>query len=53
MRFITHKTPDKMCVVFDCSVSFEGESLNSHLLQGPDLINYLVCCVGLDRNQLQ
>ena len=28
-------------VVFDCPVQFEGESLNKHLLQGPDLTNNL------------
>ena len=34
--------PDKIRVVFDCSASFENESLNSHLLQGPDLTNKLI-----------
>ena len=34
--------PDKIRVVFDCSASFDGESLNSHLLQGPDLTNKLL-----------
>lgn len=36
-----HK-PDRIRVVFDCSSTFKGESLNSHLLQGPDLTNKLV-----------
>ena len=36
------KKPDKMRVVFDCSVEFAGECLNRHLLQGPDLTNNLV-----------
>ena len=35
------KKPDKIRVVFDCSVQFEGESLNKHLLQDPDLTNNL------------
>ena len=34
--------PDQVSVVFDCSDTFEGESLNKHLLQGPDLMNKLV-----------
>ena len=36
------KKPQKIRVVFDCSVEFAGESLNRHLLQGPDLTNNLV-----------
>jgi hypothetical protein len=28
--------------VFDCSAEFEGQSLNQHLLQGPDLTNTLI-----------
>jgi hypothetical protein len=27
----------KMRVVFNCSAKYEGESLNEHRLQGPDL----------------
>ncbi|MCG7865422.1 MAG: hypothetical protein JAY74_03510 [Candidatus Thiodiazotropha taylori] len=34
--------PDKIRVVFDCSSVYNGESLNSHLLQGPDLTNKLL-----------
>lgn len=35
------KKPGKIRIVFDCSAEFHGESLNRHLLQGPDLINSL------------
>lgn len=36
------KKPDQVRVVFDCSAVFDDESLNKHLLQGPDLMNALV-----------
>ena len=36
------KTTEKIRVVFDCSVQFQGMSLNWELLQGPDLTNNLV-----------
>ena len=29
-------------VIFDCSAAHKGESLNRHLLQGPDLTNSLL-----------
>ncbi|XP_038074806.1 uncharacterized protein LOC119742710 [Patiria miniata] len=34
--------PNKLRVVFDCSAQYKDESLNSHLLTGPDLTNKLV-----------
>ena len=46
--YITHhgvyhpKKPNKIRVVFDCSASYMGTSLNKLLLQGPDLANNLL-----------
>ena len=34
--------PDKIRIVFDCSATFMGHSLNKYLLQDPDLTNSLV-----------
>ena len=34
--------PEKTRVVFDCASSFQGTSLNSQLLQGPDMTSSLV-----------
>ena len=36
------RKPDQIRVVFDCSATFRGQSLNQHLLQGPDWMNALV-----------
>ena len=35
------KRPGSIRVVFDCSACYQGESLNGHLLQGPDLTSKL------------
>ena len=39
---VFQSTKGKMRVVFDCSVKYAGKSLNSELLQGPDLTNGLL-----------
>ena len=36
------KKPEKIRVVFDCSVEYAGECLNRHFRQGPELTNNLV-----------
>jgi hypothetical protein len=45
--------PDKIRVVFDCSASYMGISLNNQLLQGPDLAyNLLRVLVRLCRDNI-
>ena len=39
---VHHKRNGTIRVVFDCSSSYKGTSLNSELLQGPDLANTLI-----------
>ena len=39
---VYHPQKPKIKVVFDCSSKCKGESINQHLLQGPDLTNRLV-----------
>ncbi len=39
---IYHKRKGKIRVVYDCTSTFQGTSLNSELLQGPDLMNTLL-----------
>lgn len=39
---VYHPKKQTLRVVFDCSASYQGKSLNSELLQGPDLTNSLI-----------
>jgi len=39
---VSDKKPGKIRIVFDCAAKFQGVSLNSNCLQGPDLINRLL-----------
>ena len=35
------KKPGKTCIVYDCSATYQGVSLNDTVVQGPDLSNKL------------
>lgn len=48
---VYHPKKGKLRVIFDCGASFNGTSLKSELLQGPDLANRLIG--DSTRNQLQ
>ncbi|XP_059352544.1 uncharacterized protein LOC132088224 [Daphnia carinata] len=39
---ISPRKPDKVRIVFNCSATFKGKSLNNSLLKGPDLLASLV-----------
>lgn len=39
---VLHPQKNKLRVVFDCGATFQGVSLNSQLLQGPDLTSTLI-----------
>ncbi|KAL7828584.1 hypothetical protein SRHO_G00322180 [Serrasalmus rhombeus] len=39
---VYHRRKGTLCVVFDCTSSFQNTSLNKELLQGPDLTNNLL-----------
>ena len=38
---VNPKKPDKVRIVFDCKATHQGVSLNSQVMQGPDLVNSL------------
>ena len=46
------KKPDKIRIVFDCSAEYGRQSLNKHLLQGPDLTNSLTGVLCRFRQEL-
>ena len=48
----TLKNETRSVSFFDCSAEYEGEALNKHLLQGPDLTNKLVGVLSRFRQEL-
>lgn len=39
---VYHPRKGKLCVVFDCGATFQGTSLNTQLLKGPELTSTLI-----------
>lgn len=48
---VYHLTKGKLRVVFDCGASYQGVSLNTELLQGPDLTSSLIGVVTRFRKE--
>lgn len=48
---VYHPTKKKIRDVFDCGASFQGTTLNAHLLQGPDLTSSLIGVVTRFRKE--
>ncbi|XP_024116907.1 uncharacterized protein LOC112138581, partial [Oryzias melastigma] len=48
---VYHPVKKKLRVVFDCGASFQGTSLNTQLLQGPDLTSSLIGLVTRFRKE--
>ena len=40
--YIPHHSKPGKILVFDCSVEFQGRSINKELLSGPDLTNQII-----------
>ena len=48
---VYHPQKKKIRVVFDCAASFQGMSLNTRLLQGPDLTSSLIAVITRFRKE--